>query len=160
MQQSEIVVKEQKNQLRQAIELAFNDTQSSQKSFLASKKQVEALEETLRIIEACDRNEKIAICGDYDADGITSTVSELNILDGVTATTTELNTIQTSMGAGSVTYTKLSGTAAKLVTNKADIIAGVAATAVETGAASTFATAADIVALNAQISGKAGASIT
>ena len=76
------------------------------------------------------------------------------------ATTNELNTIQTSMGAGSVTYTKLSGTAAQLVTNKADIIAGVAATAVETGAASTFATAADIVALNAQISGKAGASIT
>ena len=52
MQQSEIEVKEQKNQLRQAIELAFNDTQSSQKSFLASKKQVEALEETLRIIES------------------------------------------------------------------------------------------------------------
>ena len=52
MQQSEIQVKEQKNQLRQAIELAFNDTQSSQKSFLASKKQVEALEETLRIIES------------------------------------------------------------------------------------------------------------
>ena len=51
MQQSEIEVKEQKNQLRQAIELAFNDTQTSQKSFLASKKQVEALEETLRIIE-------------------------------------------------------------------------------------------------------------
>ena len=76
------------------------------------------------------------------------------------ATTTELNTIQTKMGGGSVTYTKLSGTAAQLVTNKADIIAGVAATAVETGAASTFATAADIVALNAQISGKAGASIT
>ena len=51
MQQSEIEVKEQKNQLRQAIELAFNDTQTSQKSFLASKKQVETLEETLRIIE-------------------------------------------------------------------------------------------------------------
>ena len=80
--------------------------------------------------------------------------------DSTAATTSELNTIQTSMGAGSVTYTKLSGTAAQLVTNKADIIAGVAATAVETGAASTFATAADIVALNAQISGKAGASIT
>ena len=29
---------------------------------------------TERIIEACDNNEKIAICGDYDADGITSTV--------------------------------------------------------------------------------------
>ena len=65
----------------------------------------------------------------------------------VAATTTELNTIQTSMGAGSVTYTKLSGTAAQLVTNKEDIIAGVAATAVETGAASTFATIAQINAL-------------
>jgi len=52
LQQSEIAVKEQTNQLRQAIESAFNDTQSSQKSFLASKKQVEALEETLRIIES------------------------------------------------------------------------------------------------------------
>ncbi len=29
---------------------------------------------TERIIKACDTNEKIAICGDYDADGITSTV--------------------------------------------------------------------------------------
>ena len=29
---------------------------------------------TQRIIDACDKNEKIAICGDYDADGITSTV--------------------------------------------------------------------------------------
>ena len=49
------------------------------------------------------------------------------------ATTNELNTIQTNMNSGaggSVTYTKLSGTAAQLVTNKADIIAGVAATAV------------------------------
>ena len=30
---------------------------------------------TQRIIEACGRNEQIAICGDYDADGITSTAS-------------------------------------------------------------------------------------
>jgi len=52
LKQSEIAVKEQTNQLRQAIESAFNETQSSQKSFLASKKQVEALEETLRIIES------------------------------------------------------------------------------------------------------------
>ncbi|MBW3041988.1 single-stranded-DNA-specific exonuclease RecJ [Prochlorococcus marinus XMU1408] len=29
---------------------------------------------TKRIIEACQKNETIAICGDYDADGITSTV--------------------------------------------------------------------------------------
>ena len=29
---------------------------------------------TKRILEACDSNEKIAICGDYDADGITSTI--------------------------------------------------------------------------------------
>ena len=29
---------------------------------------------TQRIIEACKRNEIIAICGDYDADGITSTI--------------------------------------------------------------------------------------
>ena len=29
---------------------------------------------TNRIIEACNINEKIAICGDYDADGITSTI--------------------------------------------------------------------------------------
>ncbi len=35
---------------------------------------------THRIIEACDRNEKIAICGDYDADGITSTVLLVELL--------------------------------------------------------------------------------
>ena len=33
-----------------------------------------------RIIEACSRNEKIAICGDYDADGITSTVLLIELL--------------------------------------------------------------------------------
>ena len=35
---------------------------------------------THRIIEACARNEKIAICGDYDADGITSTVLLVELL--------------------------------------------------------------------------------
>ncbi len=33
-----------------------------------------------RIIEACNRNEKIAVCGDYDADGITSTTLLVEIL--------------------------------------------------------------------------------
>ena len=35
---------------------------------------------THRIIEACNKNEKIAICGDYDADGITSTVLLVELL--------------------------------------------------------------------------------
>ena len=35
---------------------------------------------TNRIIEACRRNEKIAICGDYDADGITSTALLVELL--------------------------------------------------------------------------------
>ncbi len=35
---------------------------------------------TKRIIHACNRNEKIAICGDYDADGITSTVLLVELL--------------------------------------------------------------------------------
>ena len=35
---------------------------------------------TNRIIEACNKNEKIAICGDYDADGITSTVLLVELL--------------------------------------------------------------------------------
>ena len=35
---------------------------------------------TQRIIDACERNEKIAICGDYDADGITSTVLLVELL--------------------------------------------------------------------------------
>ncbi len=35
---------------------------------------VELNKATKRIIEACARNEQIAVCGDYDADGITSTV--------------------------------------------------------------------------------------
>ena len=36
---------------------------------------------TLRIIEACHKNEKVAICGDYDADGITSTVLLFELLN-------------------------------------------------------------------------------
>ena len=35
---------------------------------------------TKRIIKACACNEKIAICGDYDADGITSTVLLVELL--------------------------------------------------------------------------------
>jgi len=35
---------------------------------------------TNRIIDACNKNEKIAICGDYDADGITSTVLLIELL--------------------------------------------------------------------------------
>ena len=35
---------------------------------------------TQRIIQACKRNEKIAVCGDYDADGITSTVLLVELL--------------------------------------------------------------------------------
>ncbi len=35
---------------------------------------------TQRIIDACGRNEQIAICGDYDADGITSTVLLVELL--------------------------------------------------------------------------------
>ena len=35
---------------------------------------------TQRIIKACLKKEKIAICGDYDADGITSTVLLVELL--------------------------------------------------------------------------------
>ncbi len=35
---------------------------------------------TQRIIYACERNERIAICGDYDADGITSTILLVELL--------------------------------------------------------------------------------
>ncbi len=35
---------------------------------------------TKRIIKACERNEMIAVCGDYDADGITSTVLLVELL--------------------------------------------------------------------------------
>ena len=40
---------------------------------------------TKRIIEACSRKEKIAICGDYDADGITSTVLLVEVLSQLDA---------------------------------------------------------------------------
>ncbi len=36
---------------------------------------------THRIVDACNRGEKIAICGDYDADGITSTVLLVELLN-------------------------------------------------------------------------------
>ena len=36
-----------------------------------------------RIIEACVNNEKIAICGDYDADGLTSTVLLVELLNNL-----------------------------------------------------------------------------
>ena len=42
---------------------------------------------TERIINACDKNEKIAICGDYDADGITSTVLLVELLSKLGAKT-------------------------------------------------------------------------
>ena len=35
---------------------------------------------TIRLIEACNNNEQIAICGDYDADGLTSTALLVEIL--------------------------------------------------------------------------------
>tara|TARA_Y100001968_G_scaffold332920_1_gene393055 strand:+ start:1217 stop:3106 length:1890 start_codon:yes stop_codon:yes gene_type:complete len=40
----------------------------------------ELFKATERIIQACERKEKIAICGDYDADGITSTVLLVELL--------------------------------------------------------------------------------
>ncbi len=40
-----------------------------------------------RIIEACKNNEKIAVCGDYDADGITSTVLLVEFLSNLGAIT-------------------------------------------------------------------------
>ena len=43
---------------------------------------------TQRIINACGRNEKIAICGDYDADGITSTVLLVELLSTIGARVT------------------------------------------------------------------------
>ena len=42
---------------------------------------------TQRIIQACEKNEKIAICGDYDADGITSTVLLVELLSQLGART-------------------------------------------------------------------------
>ncbi len=43
---------------------------------------------TNRIIEACEKDEKIAICGDYDADGITSTVLLVELLTKIGADVT------------------------------------------------------------------------
>ena len=43
------------------------------------------LKATQRIIYSCNRNEKIAICGDYDADGMTSTVLLYELLTEVGA---------------------------------------------------------------------------
>ncbi|MFT5641312.1 MAG: outer membrane protein [Cyclobacteriaceae bacterium] len=51
MQQAEITVVEQKNQLRQIIESAYNDAQAAAKTFDASNRQVEALVETFRSIQ-------------------------------------------------------------------------------------------------------------
>lgn len=51
LQQAEITVLEQRNQLRQTIEQAYNDAYASSKTFSASERQVEALEETFRSIE-------------------------------------------------------------------------------------------------------------
>ena len=44
---------------------------------------IELNKATQRIIDACERNELIAICGDYDADGITSTVLLLELLSNI-----------------------------------------------------------------------------
>ena len=51
LQQAEIAVLEQRNQLRQVIEQAYNDAFAASKTFAASQRQVEALEETFRSIE-------------------------------------------------------------------------------------------------------------
>ena len=42
---------------------------------------------TMRIIKACNNNENVAICGDYDADGITSTVLLVELLNKLGANT-------------------------------------------------------------------------
>ncbi|WP_421868923.1 TolC family protein [Marinoscillum sp.] len=51
LQQAEIAVLEQKNTLRQIIEQAYNDAFAASKTYAASQRQVEALEETFRSIE-------------------------------------------------------------------------------------------------------------
>ena len=48
---TELNILESKNQLRQSIETAFNDAVAASKTFIASKKQVEALEESFRVIK-------------------------------------------------------------------------------------------------------------
>jgi len=51
LQQSEIAVQEQKIALRQTIESAYNEARSASKTYHASLRQVEALEETFRSME-------------------------------------------------------------------------------------------------------------
>ncbi|WP_258097593.1 TolC family protein [Marinoscillum pacificum] len=51
LEQAEIAVMEQQNVLRQTIEQAYNDAYAASKTFSASERQVEALEETFRSIE-------------------------------------------------------------------------------------------------------------
>ncbi|RED95580.1 TolC family protein [Marinoscillum furvescens] len=51
LQQAEIAVTEQKNILRQTIETAYNDAYAASKTYQASNRQVEALEETFRSVE-------------------------------------------------------------------------------------------------------------
>ena len=48
---TELNILESKNQLRQSIETAYNDAVAASKTFIASKKQVEALEESFRVIK-------------------------------------------------------------------------------------------------------------
>ncbi len=51
LQQAEITAMETRNQLRQTIEQAYNDAFAASKTFSASSRQVEALEETFRSIQ-------------------------------------------------------------------------------------------------------------
>ena len=51
LRQAEINVLDQENQLRQAIETAYNDARAASKVFFASERQVEALEETMRSVK-------------------------------------------------------------------------------------------------------------
>ena len=48
---TELNVLESKNQLRQSIETAYNDAVAASKTFIASRKQVEALEESFRVVK-------------------------------------------------------------------------------------------------------------
>ncbi|MEC8488938.1 MAG: hypothetical protein VXZ13_08565, partial [Pseudomonadota bacterium] len=80
------------------------------------------------------------------------------------ATTTEVNTIQAGIEAngasGALTYTKLTGTATSLAANTDDIIDGVAVTIDESGAASTYATVAQIDTLTTRIGAVSNASLS
>ncbi len=51
LRQAEINVLDQENQLRQAIETAYNDARAASKVYFASERQVEALEETMRSVK-------------------------------------------------------------------------------------------------------------